>query len=94
MKSRDDKTAGDSSSPATDDGVLFADDVLTAYVRPLREIEEEHVQFALRACNGNKKRAAAALGISRDTLYRKLADFEERLLHAGASMSADAERLR
>lgn len=94
MKSRDDKTAEDCSSPTTDDGVLFPDDELTVYVRPLREIEEEHVQFALRACNGNKKRAAEALGISRDTLYRKLADFEERVLHAGVSISPDAERMR
>lgn len=44
-------------------------------IRTLREVEEEHVQLALRASNGNKKRAAEALGISRDTLYRKIAEF-------------------
>ncbi len=44
-------------------------------VRTLREVEGEHVQYALRVSNGNKKRAAEALGISRDTLYRKIAEF-------------------
>ena len=55
-------------------------------VRTLREVEEEHVQYALRVSNGNKKRAAAALGISRDTLYRKIAEF-------GLTKNAPQERV-
>ena len=44
-------------------------------VRSMREVEMEHVQYALRVSKGNKKQAALALGISRDTLYRKIAEF-------------------
>jgi len=44
------------------------------HVRSLREVELEHVQFALGACHGNKRQTALALGISRDTLYRKIAE--------------------
>jgi propionate catabolism operon transcriptional regulator len=43
---------------------------------PLRKLgratEAQHVQRALEACGGNMKRAAAALGISRSTLWRRL----------------------
>ena len=44
------------------------------HVRSLREVELEHVQFALRACNGNTRQTAQALSISRDTLYHKIAE--------------------
>ncbi len=37
-----------------------------------REIEKERILKALNECQGNKKRAAEMLGISRATLYRKL----------------------
>lgn len=86
-------TTGESSAPTIQDVPPLADAALTAYVRPLREVEDEHVQFALRACHGNKKRAAEALGISRDTLYRKLADLAERVVEPGTS-APDSQETR
>ncbi len=38
----------------------------------LREVEDRHIQRVLSRCGGNATRAAAALGISRATLWRKL----------------------
>ncbi len=40
----------------------------------LEEMEKLAIERALRICQGNRTRAAALLGISRDTLYRKLRD--------------------
>ena len=39
---------------------------------PLEQLETEHVRKALRQCDGNMKRAADLLGISRQTLYNKI----------------------
>jgi DNA-binding NtrC family response regulator len=41
-------------------------------VATLEEAERRAIEAALRAAGGNKTRAAALLGIARDTLYRKL----------------------
>jgi len=41
----------------------------------LSEAEREHILSVYRQCDGNKKRAAEVLRISRDTLYRKLRDY-------------------
>jgi DNA-binding NtrC family response regulator len=38
----------------------------------LRDVERDHILQTLRDCGGNKKLAAAKLGISRSTLYEKL----------------------
>ncbi len=44
-------------------------------VRPLADVEQIAIEHALGVCEGNKTRAAAALGISRQTLRTKLKDF-------------------
>ena len=44
----------------------------------LERLEEIAIQQALHVCGGNRTRAAALLGISRDTLYRKLRQMRER----------------
>jgi transcriptional regulator with PAS, ATPase and Fis domain len=44
----------------------------------LDRLEEIAIQQAVRVCQGNRTRAAALLGISRDTLYRKLRQMRER----------------
>jgi transcriptional regulator with PAS, ATPase and Fis domain len=42
---------------------------------PLRQVEREHVLRVLNGLKWNKKRAAQVLQISRETLYRKIAEF-------------------
>jgi len=42
----------------------------------LSEIEQRAIERAIRVCGGNRTRAAALLGISRDTLYRKMKDLK------------------
>jgi len=42
----------------------------------LEELEREHIQRVLRESHGNRERAAAILGISSRTLYRKLREYE------------------
>jgi transcriptional regulator with PAS, ATPase and Fis domain len=44
----------------------------------LDEMERVAIERSLRLCNGNRTRAAALLGISRDTLYRKMRDLKVR----------------
>ena len=46
-------------------------------IRPLAEVEREHVLAALRACNGNQMRAARALKIGMATLSRKLQRYRD-----------------
>ena len=41
-------------------------------VIPLDQLESEHVRKVLSKCDGNMKRAADLLGISRQTLYNKV----------------------
>lgn len=44
---------------------------------PLKHIEREHIARVLHRAGGNKHQAAQLLGISRKTLYRKLAKMEK-----------------
>ena len=45
-------------------------------VRPLAEVEREHVLRVLNACGGSHVDAARALGIGRNTLWRKLRSYD------------------
>jgi len=48
---------------------------LPLYVRPLREVEREHIENVLAYTGYEKKRAAEILGISRPTLDKKIRDY-------------------
>ncbi len=45
-------------------------------VATLAEIEQRYIRYVLEKVNGNKRRAAALLGIGRRTLYRRLGESE------------------
>jgi DNA-binding NtrC family response regulator len=51
-------------------------------ILPLREVERRHIERVLAATGWNKKKTARLLEISRETLYRKIADY--RLTPAGS----------
>lgn len=68
------------SAPTAESGVglpagtvLDSDDVLPT----LREVERRYIRYVLERVGGNKRRAAALLGIARRTLYRRLEDVAE-----------------
>ncbi len=46
------------------------------YDRVLREIERPLLMHAMTACQGNQLKAAKLLGLNRNTLRKKLAEFE------------------
>jgi two-component system response regulator HydG len=57
-------------------------------LRPLAEVEQEHILSVLRACRGVQADAAKVLGIGRNTLWRKLRSYGDAaagLLDAGAA---------
>jgi two-component system response regulator AtoC len=47
----------------------------TPVLVPLRDVERDHIRRVLDALRWNKKRTAQVLQISRETLYRKIAEF-------------------
>ena len=53
----------------------------------LEELEREHILRVLKESDGNRERAAAILGISSRTLYRKLREYET----SGASIGLATE---
>jgi len=53
-----------------------ADAVPSAEPLVLEEMEHRAIERAIRLCGGNRTRAAALLGISRDTLYRKMRELK------------------
>ena len=54
----------------------------------LEELEREHILRVLEESNGNRERAAAILGISSRTLYRKLREYESHANSAGLATEA------
>ena len=46
-------------------------------LRPLADIEREHILHVLEACGGSQSAAARALGIGRNTLWRKLRTYDD-----------------
>jgi DNA-binding NtrC family response regulator len=46
-----------------------------ATLLPMKDVERDHIRKVLGALRWNKKRAAQVLQISRETLYRKIAEF-------------------
>ena len=44
-------------------------------LRPLSEVEKEHIGSVLRQCEGNISRGARILQITRGTLYKKIRDY-------------------
>ena len=49
----------------------------------LEELEREHILVVLKQSDGNRERAAAILGISSRTLYRKLREYENQTASRG-----------
>lgn len=49
-----------------------------ADLRTMESVEFEHIALALRLCKGNQAKAARALNIGRNTLWRKLKKMEQR----------------
>jgi two-component system response regulator AtoC len=54
----------------------------------LEELEREHILHVLRESDGNRERAAAILGISSRTLYRKLREYETSGSSSGLASEA------
>ena len=46
-------------------------------LKPLSEVEKQYIQRVLEETEGNKAKAASVLGISRETLYQKLKQYEQ-----------------
>src|SRR5581483_1879331 len=46
-------------------------------IRPLWQVERDYILSVIRLCKGNKARAAQALRIAQDTLYRKLKQYRD-----------------
>lgn len=46
----------------------------TASLRPLSDVQRDYVRYVLRETDGNKRKAAEILGVTRRTLYRWLED--------------------
>lgn len=70
--------AGDTSEARASTGDVSSSDAdeqrfaLDGEIRPLADVERRYIRHVLGRVDGNKRRAAALLGIGRRTLYRKL----------------------
>ncbi|MBK8175979.1 MAG: sigma-54-dependent Fis family transcriptional regulator [Rhodospirillales bacterium] len=61
---------------ASSDDETSDDAPSVAKIKPLAEVERDIINRAIRACNNNIARAAAALGVSPSTIYRKRQQWE------------------
>jgi DNA-binding NtrC family response regulator len=61
--------------PAYTHGVSHVSQADTSRILTLAEIEREHIQYVLRACNGNIAKAARTLGTNRVLLYKRIAEY-------------------
>jgi two-component system response regulator HydG len=80
--SRDDPqtiTEGDLKPLLKESAFVPAGGVLDRQPVSMEELESTAIRRALRLCQGNRTKAASLLGISRDTLYRKLRQMENGL---------------
>ena len=50
-----------------------------------RDVEREHILATLRECHGNQAKAADLLGIGRNTLWRKLKEYDVKPSDEAAS---------
>jgi transcriptional regulator with PAS, ATPase and Fis domain len=65
-------------TPPTSKESIFKDQSMAEEEPPLlslEELERHHIEMVYQCCHGNVSRAAKALGIGRNTLYRKLEGF-------------------
>jgi DNA-binding NtrC family response regulator len=56
---------------------MYTDDILP----PLAEVEQRYIHHVLKKVNGNKRQAAAILGIGRMTLYRRLGEKAQHVIN-------------
>lgn len=59
---------------------FIADDILSALdenadIRPIHDVEQDMIRFALKKYNGRMSEVARRLGLGRSTLYRKVTEF-------------------
>jgi DNA-binding NtrC family response regulator len=59
------------TAPSAAARATIAGDGTAAGIRPLVEVEKDVIEEAIRLCDGNIPKAAAQLGISASTIYRK-----------------------
>lgn len=52
-------------------------EITLSELQTMEEVEFEYIELALRLCNGNQAKAARALKIGRNTLWRKLRKMEQ-----------------
>jgi DNA-binding NtrC family response regulator len=53
-------------------GAALDPSIFASAIGPLKDVERAYLQFVLRYCGNNRSRAAKLMGISRNTLARKL----------------------
>src|SRR5438552_9952373 len=75
-------------SLATGPAVRAAAAAAETVPQTLEELEREHILHVLNESDGNRERAAAILGISSRTLYRKLREYESQTNSAGLATEA------